>query len=116
MLIYLASPYTDPDPAVMEARALEACRVACGLLAQGHRVIAPIAFYHLIAKVGCLPPEFEFWDQLDEQLILVCGELWIIAMLGWKSSRGINNEVIKARRWGKPIYLVDPETLKKESL
>ena len=54
-MIYLASPYSHPDPAVMEQRFETACRVAGWLMARGEIVFCPIAMSHSVAVRYDLP-------------------------------------------------------------
>ena len=41
-MIYLASPYSHPDPLVRQARFDAACHAAAGPIQAGHAVVAPI--------------------------------------------------------------------------
>ena len=45
-MIYLASPYTDLNPAVREARFQAACRSAAERMRTGHVVLCPVAHSH----------------------------------------------------------------------
>ena len=51
-LIYLASPYSDPDPWVKENRFLAVCTKAAKMMSEGAYVFSPIAHTHPIAKYG----------------------------------------------------------------
>jgi hypothetical protein len=51
-MIYLASPYSHPDPAVREARFREACRAAAKLMRLGQPAFSPIVHGHPIAVYG----------------------------------------------------------------
>jgi hypothetical protein len=59
-LVYLASPYTHADKAVMEDRFRAACRYAACLMRRGINVFSPIAHSHPIAQFG-LPPDWQFF-------------------------------------------------------
>lgn len=52
-MIYLASPYSHPDPAVEELRFEAACEAACKLMQQGHHVFSPIAHTHPVGRRSC---------------------------------------------------------------
>lgn len=116
MLKYLASPYTHVDPAIRDQRAREVCRVAARLIEQGHHVIAPIGFYHQIHLCGDLPAKWDFWHELDQKLIGVCGELWVVMLAGWATSVGVTAEIDIAKKLKIPVYLIHPETLAKVAL
>ena len=69
-MIYLASPYSHPDPKVREARWREACRTAAFLMKGGQFVFSPIAHRHPIAEFG-LPGGWEFWERFDREMLPV---------------------------------------------
>jgi len=51
-LIYLASPFSHPDPAVREQRFEAACRAAADLIRQGKSIFSPIAHSYGICRYG----------------------------------------------------------------
>ena len=65
---YLAIPYSDPDPKVMDYRAELSDIVCADLMNQGRVIFAPISSCHHIAKKYTLPRDWEFWKNIDEQL------------------------------------------------
>ncbi|MEA1909555.1 MAG: DUF1937 family protein [Patescibacteria group bacterium] len=101
--IYLASPYSHPDPAVREARNLSVCKKAGELMNHGYIVYSPIAHTHPIAVVCNLPTDWEFWKQYDISFIEWADEVWIYTMPGWEKSRGIIAEIRSARNLNKPV-------------
>jgi hypothetical protein len=109
-MIYLATPYTDPDPAVMEARFDLACRIAGYLMARGHVVFSPIAHSHPIAVRCELPRGWEFWEQQDAWMIDSASELVVAKMRGWERSKGITKEIEIAHGCGVPVrYMEVPD-------
>ena len=62
-MIYLASPYSHRDEAIMEERFRAACRAAAYLMRRGNVVFAPICHSHSIAVVCDLPRQWLFWEQ-----------------------------------------------------
>jgi hypothetical protein len=73
-MIYLASPYTHPDPVVREERFAAACAVAAQLLRFGHLVFSPICHSHPLTRFG-LPLDWGFWERCDRQHLERCSEL-----------------------------------------
>jgi hypothetical protein len=63
-MIYLASPYSHPDPAVRQERYEAVCQAAAELISRGHIVFSPVAHSHTIATYG-LPGDWEFWQRTD---------------------------------------------------
>jgi nucleoside 2-deoxyribosyltransferase len=107
-LIYLASPYSDPEPSVMTARHDVICRVAGILMSRGILVYSPIAHTHPIAVVHDLPRDWKFWQRFDERMIRASDEVMVCTMPGWNKSRGVAAELDIARALGKPVGFVDP--------
>jgi nucleoside 2-deoxyribosyltransferase len=103
MLVYLASPYSHPDPAVKHERFLAACRAAGSLIQQGVHVFSPIAHTHPIALACDLPGGWEFWAEYDRLMIAACDELHVLMLDGWRQSAGVQAEMLIAETLGKPI-------------
>lgn len=107
--LYLASPYSHPNPAVRQARFEAACRAAAKLFKDGHHVISPVVYTHPIAQHG-LPLDWAFWQSFDRHLLEMCDELWVLTLPGWRESRGVLAEVRLASESGKPVRYVDRHT------
>lgn len=106
MKIYLACPYTDPDPHIMEERFQAVNRVAGDLMRQGALVFSPISHTHPIAVACELPREFSFWEAYDRTFIDWCDELWVYQGEGWKESVGVNLEIEYATRTDKKVRYI----------
>ena len=107
-MIYLASPYSHPDPVIRDARYLAACRATVRLLLAGQTVFSPIVHGHALASFG-LPTDWPFWAQHGEQHIARSDELFVLAIAGWKESQGVQAEIGIAQRLGK--FVRYPESL-----
>jgi hypothetical protein len=107
-MIYLASPYSDKDPDVMEARFHAVCRFAGRLMREGQVVYSPIAHCHPIAVRVELPRDWGFWQKFDREMIAKADELWILRLPGWDSSRGVAAERQIALDLGLNVVEVDP--------
>ena len=108
--IYLATPYSDPDPAVMESRFDTACRVAGALMAKGHLVFSPIAHTHPIAVRCELRREWEFWQRYDYAMLMAADRLLVVKMPGWEQSKGVTAEIRIAREMAIPVEYLEWET------
>lgn len=106
MLIYLASPYSHPEAEVRQQRFETVCHVAAKLMAEGKHVFSPIAHTHPIALKGDLPLGFDYWEEFDRKMIAACGELWVVRMDGWETSKGVKAEVGIAGELGIPVKYV----------
>lgn len=106
-LIYLASPYGDPSPAVREAR-VEAVRLVCGeLVNAGKIVLSPIVYSCGLAPYGYRPPQG--WYAFDLQLLARADELLVLQLPGWEQSPGVVIEIAAAQARNIPVRLMKPE-------
>ena len=94
MLIYLAGPYTHPDPVENTHRAV---KMADELIALGYSVIVPhvTLLWHLIS-----PQPVAFWLKYDKSIMVRCDAVY--RMKGFSS--GADGEVALARAIGMPVF------------
>ena len=104
-MIYLASPYTHPDPAVRQERFEAACRAAAALIGAGRIVFSPVSHSHPICQHG-LPGDWEFWQRQDIELLAACDEVVVLKLDGWQHSCGVKAEIAAARALGKGVGFV----------
>jgi len=108
-MIYLASPYTHEDPAVMQHRFELACDACAYLLSNGEYVYSPIVHTHPIAIRNDLPRPFEFWQGFDQHMIDRCTAFWVLKIDGWDKSVGIAAEKEYYGRHGaQPFHIEWP--------
>jgi nucleoside 2-deoxyribosyltransferase len=113
-MIYLASPYSDPDIKVRERRFDAVCQAAAYLIRSGKSVYSPIAHTHPICRYG-LPGDWRFWQPHDRQYIEMCDEMAVFMLEGWEESEGIQAEIAIARELGKPVTFLRAETANEEN-
>jgi len=101
-MIYLASPYSHPNPAIREQRFQAACRAAARLMRAGNLVFSPIAHGHSIAAHG-LPTDWRFWERFDREQLARCDEVVVLTMDGWRESAGVQAEIRIAGELSKPV-------------
>jgi nucleoside 2-deoxyribosyltransferase len=106
-MIYLASPYSHPDPAVREERFRAACQVTAELIRAGDAVISPVVQGHPLAAFG-LPTDWQFWETLDRHQLARCDEVVVLMLDGWRESVGVQTEIRIAAELGKPVRYVAP--------
>jgi len=110
-LIYLASPYSHPDPQMRHHRFVQVCRAAARLMQAGHIVFSPIAHSHSIAEYEELPGNWEFWQEFCLATLGRCDQLWILCLDGWEVSTGVNAEIQIARDRNIFIQHINPNSL-----
>ena len=101
-MIYLASPYSHPDPTVRDRRYLAACRAAADLLRTGVTVFSPVVQGHVLSRFG-LPTDWGFWRRHDCEHLRRCDEVVVLTLDGWRKSVGVLAEIELAREFGKPV-------------
>lgn len=108
-MIYLAVPYSHPDPLVREQRYHAVNRLAAKLIEAGQVVFSPISMSHPIeAHMTKIYPT-EFWLKLDMMVAPLCNHLIVLKMPGWEESRGVRTEIIYFEKRGCPITYLEPE-------
>lgn len=106
-MIYLATPYSHPNPEVREARYIRACQIAGALMRRGEHVFSPIAHCHAIARTCEMPTNWEFWREHDRKYISLSSELRVVKMDGWDISVGVGEEIEIARSYGVPVTYIE---------
>ena len=107
-MIYLAQPYTDPKPLVMEKRYDAALQIVAEYTKLGFLIYSPIVHYHNVALRYSMPVDFTFWRQLNFEALARCTEIWILPLPGWEKSLGLRAEIKEA------IWLNLPATYLEE--
>lgn len=111
-LIYLASPYSYTDPKIRLKRFQLACEYAAKLMAKGHLIFSPIAHTHpILIHSNDLSFGWDHWKKYDEVFLVRCDKFVILPLDGWLESKGIRGEVDIWQDSGRPIEMVDLETL-----
>ncbi len=114
-IVYLACPYTDPDPSVRVLRFNAATEAAADLIRAGQVVYSPITMTHpidlvLAGKTNTLGSDY--WVAFDGAFMDVCSEIVVLKLEGWERSRGIRREIAYFEAHGKPIRLLSPREIK----
>lgn len=106
--IYLAGPYSHPDPAVREDRAIKLTEICARLMREGKVVYSPITHGHWMAERFELPKEWEFWRLHCEAMLLGAHRLVIVTLPGWNESIGVTAEYDLALIAGIPVEYIHP--------
>lgn len=114
--IYLAVPYSHPDPSVVANRFNEVNRFAAKLIAEGHHVISPISMCHPIAMQGNLPGDWEYWQNYAQNCLSVCRALYVLMLDGWRESVGVQTEIKMAMDMGMAIVYFPADILSVEKI
>lgn len=74
---------------------------------QGHLVYSPIAHSHGISLYGNIPPDYEHYRAMDEEMIRWADEVWFYKLPGWKESKGMLEEYEYCLLICKPFNVID---------
>lgn len=108
-MIYLASPYAHEDSLVMKTRFLLAEQVTAHFLKNKVWVYSPIVHNHQIGLNYNLEFEHSDWMAFDLDMLRRCESLYVLAIPGWKESRGVGIEIDIATRLSMHIDYVNEE-------
>lgn len=105
-LVYLATPYSHPDPYIRTLRFHRVSKVAGVLMDRGVVLFSPISHTHPIAEMHQLPKDWNYWKRYDQIMLKNCSMLVVLMLEGWEASIGVKGEVEIAKELGIPvIYL-----------
>jgi hypothetical protein len=102
-LWYVASPYSDPSPSIMNHRYRLTMQACANLTAEGYFVISPILHWHETATQFGIPTDCEFWESYNRTLMEVCDGIIILMIDGWKKSKGVAKELAWAQGLGLEV-------------
>ena len=103
IMLYLASPYSHPDPFVQEERYLKAAKVTAFLLKQNKWVYSPIVHNHELAKMAKLSQESSWWRAYNFAILARCDLLYVLRIEGTDESVGVKEEIAEAARLHIPM-------------
>lgn len=96
-LVYIAGPYSKPDPCENTHAAIEAANRITDVCAP---LIPHLShFWHTMT-----PKPYKFWLALDLQYLARCDAL--LRLPG--ESAGADAEIVKAHDWGIPVFYDEP--------
>lgn len=103
-LVYIASPYSNPDDRVRYENYLIVTKIASDLVSKGIIAISPITYGHVLSEHSKMPTDWEFWENFCISLLEKCDEILICnTMSGWEESRGVRAEIEFAKKMGIKI-------------
>lgn len=110
MMIYLASPYSSPEPEVRSKRYWDTVKAVAALTPRhpSHFIYSPIVHHHVVALESNLPKDALYWQQVNKIALYKADQLWILRLTGWHVSKGVVMELGWARAAGKPIMHIEP--------
>ena len=106
-MIYLASPYSHPDPLIVRTRYLLTAQCTANLILKGQFVWSPIVHSHAIAERHDLPTDAAWWAEWSKDFIRRCDGILVLKIPGWEESKGVIEECRIARELNLPRGFVN---------
>ncbi len=115
-LIYLAAPYSSPEPTVRRARFKVVNETAARLMAAGEPVFSPVTHGHcLMEAAGGF--DQALWNRYDSRAIFpVCKRLVVLKLDGWEESVGVRAEIAIASEMGLAIEYMEAQIIGEEHM
>jgi len=108
-LVYLATPYSNPDHAVRQKRFEKVNKVAADLIIKGEMVFSPISHTHPIAAIKDLPKDWAYWESFCRTYLECCYKIYVLMIDGWEESIGVTAEIKIAKELGLEIEYIEYE-------
>ena len=106
--IYLASPYSHPDPDIMISRFEEVAKATAYMMDVYKAIVySPIVHSHIVAKYLDNHLDHEFWLTQDRSHIATCDELVVYKLHGWDKSFGVSWEIGLCNGLGIPVSYLE---------
>jgi hypothetical protein len=100
--IYLASPYSDPDATIRALRYNAVRDAAAFFLKQRVWVYSPIVHCHDLSIEHNMPGDALFWRDYNLAMMRSATRMYVLAMDGYRESKGIAGEIEAATLMGLP--------------
>jgi hypothetical protein len=110
-MIYLASPYSHPNPAVVQQRFEKTRKVTADLMLRGVPVFSPIVHCHEIANLYEMPTDAAYWETYNTAFLRKSDMMYVLTLDGWKESLGVTQEIGLAKTLRLTIVKVNERGL-----
>ena len=109
-MIYVAAPYNNEDPKVVDQRMRAVNKYLSDLNMKGRMAFSPLMLHYCLIENG-LPTSYTFWRDYCRSFLTRCDEVHVLTLSGWKNSAGVVDEIEFSTELGLPITYVDPATV-----
>lgn len=109
-MIYLASPYSHADADVRERRFQAVASFVSHIMLTTPNIViySPILHSHQLASLYGLPDDFYFWQTHSLHMLDLSSSMWVLALDGYRNSRGVQEETLYAAQKEIPIRMMTP--------
>ena len=102
-MIYLAGPYSHPNPLVRADRSRAMGKAMLELSQQQILSFSPVFYGHELEKKFHERLPYKFWIDWGLQILSSCSGLYVVSLPGWRDSKGVRAECEAASRLGLPL-------------
>lgn len=106
-MIYIASPYSHPDPQVRQGRYLLALHYSALLLRESRLNFSPIVYGYNFQQLADLGGDYLTWKKFNDFMLSQATEMHVLCVPGWRESAGVNYEIAFARTSEIPYRLIE---------
>lgn len=106
--IYLAGPYSDPNPRVRKAREAQITKLTALLVDAGLHVYSPLTHTAPLERLGVKKGGHE-WLLFDRPMMDAAAFLIVATFPNWEQSVGVQEEIKYFRQAKKPVFFLSPD-------
>ena len=106
--VFLSSPYSHPNPAIMEDRARMAEDACAWLTGEGYLPLSPIAMWHRSAARNNMPTNANAWMGWNRAWLGASDAVAHLMLEGWEDSAGMAMERAWADEADMPQARIGP--------
>lgn len=107
-VVYLASPFSDPNPTIKKERLDNVNKVTAKLMRDEICVFSPLSHNCPLFEYG-VQTSREWWMKFDLAMLSRCNKLMVLRQEGWDKSLGVQEEIKTAKELGIPVEYIDIE-------
>lgn len=118
-ILYLAGPYTHPDPGTRLQRYNIITAVAADLISRGRIVFSPLTMTHPIDQILASHNSTlgsDYWVAFDEAFMGFCSEIAVLMLDGWQQSSGVQRELHYFRARQRPVHWLAYDSIKQSAV
>lgn len=106
-MIYVASPYSHPNPIVEDHRFEVAQEYVAACFRQRLAAFSPIVYCHPIARKHKFPGDAMFWKSFNNNIMRRAEHVHVLQLVGWRESKGVQYELMMAQELSIEIIFVE---------
>ena len=114
-MIYLAAPYSHPDPAIVKGRMESIYACLAHYMKMGEHIITPLFMHEVVVRNEDMDDDFHYWGEYCLDLLKRCDRMIVLQLPGWDISRGVAQEIEFCFRRDIPVLYIMEEEWKQST-